>query len=103
MLKGQRGGTDVQTYELALARRRADPFAPLVMTLLGLPLALTFGRRTALAPLSLAVGVGLAFWASTRGCQQLSQYKLLPPTVAAWAPLFIFMAVGAYMLSRTRT
>jgi LPS export ABC transporter permease LptF/LPS export ABC transporter permease LptG len=101
-LKSQRGA-DVRVYEIALARRAADPFAPLVMTMLGLPLALTFGRRTALTALSLAVGVGLAFWGSVSGFQQLSYYKLLPPEVAAWAPLLVFTAVGAYLLSRART
>jgi LPS export ABC transporter permease LptG len=101
-LKLQRGA-DVRGYELGLARRRADPFAPLVMTCLGLPLALAFGRRAVLAALSVAVGVGLAFWGSLNGFQQLSQYKLLPPTMAAWAPLLIFLALGAYLFTRTRT
>ncbi|MFL6209032.1 MAG: LptF/LptG family permease [Pyrinomonadaceae bacterium] len=102
VLKAQKG-VDVQTYALALARRRADPFAPLVMALLGLPLALTFGRRTALAALSLAIGIGLAFWGSVSGCQQLGQYRLLPPDVAAWAPLLVFMTIGAYLLTKART
>ncbi len=94
---------DVQAYEAALARRRVDPLAPLVMTLVGLPLALAFGRRAAIAALSLAVCVGLGFWGSVSGFQQLGQYRLLPPPVAAWAPLIVFAAVGAYLLSRTRT
>jgi lipopolysaccharide export system permease protein len=101
-LKQQRG-PDIRTYELALARRWADPFAPLVMLLLGLPLALSFGRRTALAALSVAVGAGLAFWGCVSGFQQLGQLKLLPPAAAAFAPLLIFAAVGGYMLTRART
>ncbi len=98
-----RNGLEARVYESAMARRRSDPFAPLVMTLLGLPLALAFGRRTALAALGLAVGVGLVFWGSVSGFQQLSLYNLLPPTIAAWTPLLIFTAVGAYLFSRTRT
>ncbi len=102
MLKA-RSGLDARVYEVALARRWSDPFAPFVMSLLGLPLALAFGRRTALAALSLAVGVGVVFWGSVSGFQQLSLYNMLPPPAAAWSPLLIFTAVGAYLLSHTRT
>ena len=101
-LKLQRG-VDVRSFEVALAQRWAAPLAPLVMALLGLPLALAVGRRTALAALSAAVAVGLAFWGSVSGFQQLSQHQLLPPPVAAWGPLLLFSAVGAYLLSRART
>lgn len=101
-LRAKEGG-DLVNYELALARRRSDPAAPLVMAVIGLPLALAFGRRAVLSALSLAVGVGLSFWGSLSGFQQLGQYKMLPPSVAAWAPLFVFTAVGAYLLSRART
>src|SRR5205085_10853487 len=101
-LKLQRG-VDVRSFEVALAERWVPPLAPLVMALLGLPLALAVGRRTALAALSAAVAVGLAFWGSVSGFQQLSQHQLLPPPVAAWGPLLLFSAVGAYLLSRART
>ncbi len=102
LLKEQQG-KDARGYEVALARRWADPWAPLVMSLLAVPLALAFGRRTALIALSLAVAVGLVFWGSVSGFQQLSLYNLLSPIVAAWSPLLVFMALGIYFLSRTRT
>ena len=101
-LKLQRG-VDVRSFEVALAERWVTPLAPLVMALLGLPLALAVGRHTALAALSAAVTVGLAFWGSVSGFQQLSQYQLLPPPVAAWVPLLLFSAVGAYLLSKAKT
>jgi lipopolysaccharide export LptBFGC system permease protein LptF len=37
------------------------------------------------------------------GCQQLGQYRLLPPDIAAWAPLLVFMTIGAYLLAKART
>ena len=101
-LKLQRG-TDVRPFEVSLAQRRAAPLTPLVMALLGLPLALAVGRRTALAALSTGVAIGLAFWGSVSGFQQLSEHQLLPPPVAAWGPLLLFAAVGAYLLSRAKT
>lgn len=98
-----RGSGEARSYEVAVARRWADPFAPLIMTLLGLPLALAFGRRTALTALSMAVGVGLLFWGCVSGFQQLGLSDLLPPVVAAWGPLLVFTAFGTYLMSRTRT
>jgi LPS export ABC transporter permease LptG len=96
-------GVDARPYEIALAQRWAVPLAPVVMALLGLPLALAVGRRTALTALSAAVMTGLAFWGSVSGFQQLGQYQLLPPPVAAWAPLLLFLVVAAYLLARART
>jgi lipopolysaccharide export LptBFGC system permease protein LptF len=88
---------------VALQRKYAEPFGVLVMALIGIPLALAFGRRSAVAALSSAVAVGLAFWGMTSGSQQLGIYGLLPPAVAAWAPVVIFAATGTYLLARART
>ncbi|HEX8473695.1 MAG TPA: LptF/LptG family permease [Pyrinomonadaceae bacterium] len=99
--RGERTG--IAQLMVALERKRADNFSPLVMALVGIPLALAFGRRSAVASLANAVVIGLAFWASTSGFQQLGAYGLLPPTLAAWAPPVIFAAAGIYLLFRART
>lgn len=100
-LKGRGGET--APLMVALQRKYAEPFGALVMTLIGLPLALSFGRRSALASLAAAVAIGLVYWATTGGFQQLGASHLLPPGVAAWAPTVIFLSVGIYLVSRTRT
>ncbi len=97
-----RGG-ETAALVVALQRKYAEPFGALVMALIGIPLALSFGRRSAIAALASAVAIGLVFWATTGGFQQLGDYHLLPPAVAAWAPIIIFMAAGTYLLSRART
>lgn len=99
----RRRGSLVQTLAVALQRKYAEPFSTLVMALLGIPLAFSFGRRSAIAALCSAIAIGLAFWGVTGGFQQLGSYGLLPPAVAAWSPLIIFAALGAYFLSRART
>lgn len=96
-------GVDAAPLMVALQRKYAEPFSALVMTLIGIPLALSFGRRSAIAALSSAIGIGLIFWATIGGFQQLGIYSLLPPTVAAWSPTIIFLAAGTYLLSRSRT
>lgn len=88
---------------VALERKRAEPFAPLVMTLLGVPLALAFGRRSALAALCAAVGVGTLFWGAMGGFQQLGNQGLLPAWVSVWSPLTIFAAAGLYLLFKAKT
>lgn len=100
-IKG-RGG-DSSPLIVALQRKYAEPLSPIVMALIGIPLALSFGRRSAIAALASAIAIGLVYWAITGGFQQLGGSNLLPPGVAAWASTFIFMAAGTYLLSRART
>ncbi len=98
----QRGGS-VTTLSVALQRKYAEPFSVLVMGLIGMPLALAFGRRSAIVALCSAVAVGVGFWGVIGGFQQLGVYGLLPPPVAVWAPMVIFAATGTYLLARTRS
>jgi LPS export ABC transporter permease LptG len=90
-------------FEVALQKKYAGPFGVLVMTLIGVPLALSFGRRSAIIALCLAIVLGLIFWAASGGFQQMGEYGLLPPIVAAWSPIVIFATLGIYLLFRTRT
>jgi LPS export ABC transporter permease LptF/LPS export ABC transporter permease LptG len=99
----RRKGEGVAPLLVALQRKYADPFGVVVMALVGIPLALAFGRQSAVAALSSAVAVGLAFWGMTSGSQQMGAYGFLPPAVAAWAPVVIFGATGTYLLARSRT
>jgi lipopolysaccharide export system permease protein len=73
------------------------------MALIGIPLALSFGRRSAIMALCLAVALGLLYWGAIGIFRQLGEYELLPPVVAAWAPMLIFAAIGIYLLARSRT
>jgi lipopolysaccharide export system permease protein len=96
-------GTDVSALAVALQRKYAAPFAMLIMALVGMPLALSFGRKGTIIALCIAVGVSVAYWAVGGGFQQLGNYGLLRPSVAGWSPLLIFAAAGTYFLSRVRT
>ena len=96
-------GVNVAPLSVALERKRAEPFSPLIMILVGAPLAFAFGRRGTMVALCMAIGSGLAFLGLTSGFQQAGANGLLTPAVAAWAPSLIFLAVGGYLLTRTRT
>jgi lipopolysaccharide export LptBFGC system permease protein LptF len=99
----KRRGVEVSALAVALQRKYAVPFGVLIMALLGMPLALSFGRRGAIIALCAAVGVSIAYWGVGGGFQQLGNHGLLPPAVAGWSPLLIFAAAGVYFLSRLRT
>ena len=96
-------GINISEAAVALQRKYAAPFDVLVMAIVGIPLAISFGRKSAILALCFAVFLGLAFWAVSSGFQQLGDYELLPPIVAAWAPVAIFAIAGVYLLSRVRT
>jgi len=99
----KRRGIDVSALAVALQRKYAEPFSVLVMAFLGIPLALSFGRRGTVVALCSAVAVSVAYWGIGGGFQQLGNHGLLPAAVAGWAPPIIFAAGGTYFLSRIRT
>jgi LPS export ABC transporter permease LptG len=96
-------GVNVAPLSVVLERKRAEPFSPLIMILVGAPLAFVFGRRGTMVALCMAIGSGLAFLGLTSGFQQAGANGILTPSVAAWAPSLLFLAVGGYLLTRTRT
>jgi len=96
-------GMDVSALAVALQRKYAGPFGILIMALIGMPLAVSFGRKGTVIALCAAVVVGIAYWAVGGGFQQLGNHGLLRPSVAGWSPLVIFTAAGTYFLSRVRT
>jgi LPS export ABC transporter permease LptF/LPS export ABC transporter permease LptG len=99
----RRRGVEASGLAVALQRKYASPFGVMIMALLGMPLALSFGRRGAIIALCAAVGVSIAYWGVGGGFQQLGEHGMLPAAVAGWAPLVIFAAAGVYFLSRLRT
>jgi lipopolysaccharide export system permease protein len=96
-------GTDVSALAVALQRKYAGPFGIIIMAIIGMPLAVSFGRKGTVIALCAAVVVGIAYWAVGGGFQQLGNHGLLRPSVAGWSPLLIFAAAGTYFLSRVRT
>jgi lipopolysaccharide export LptBFGC system permease protein LptF len=88
---------------VALYRRGADIATPIILTVIGVPFGVLFGKRSAFWALGAAIVIGLLLWASASGFQQLGNYKLLPAMLAAWGSPLIFAALGLILFSRTRT
>ena len=96
-------GADTAVLAVALQRKYAAPFSVIVMALIGMPLAISLGRKSTVVALCSAVVVSLAFWLVAGGFQQLGEHALLPPGPAVWTPIVIFACGGLYFISRVRT
>jgi LPS export ABC transporter permease LptG len=95
-------GADTSVLAVGLERKYAAPFAVIIMALIGMPLAISLGRKSTVLALCSAVAVSLLFWLLTSGFQQLGEHALLPPQVAVWAPIAIFAGGAFYFISRVR-
>jgi LPS export ABC transporter permease LptG len=96
-------GVNVQPLAVILERRLVEPLLPLVMILVGAPLAFVFGRRGTILSLCVAIGVGLLFLGLMSVTQQVGASGLISTHIAAWSPPVLFSAAGLYLLSRSRT
>jgi LPS export ABC transporter permease LptF/LPS export ABC transporter permease LptG len=96
-------GADTAILGVGLQKKYASPFSILIMALIGMPLAISLGRKSTVIALCSAVFVSLSFWLLSGGFQQLGEHGLLPPAVAAWAPIAIFAGSAFYFISRVRT
>ena len=96
-------GADTASLAVALQHKYAAPFTVLVMALIGMPLAIEFGRKSTVIALCSAVAVSLAFWLISGGFQRLGEHALLPPPAAVWTPIVMFACGGLYFISRVRT
>lgn len=96
------GGTawDLQT---AQAQRLAFPFACLVITLFGMPLAHSNRRGGAPLSIGIALTTTIVFLIFTRITEALGAGGALPATVAAWLPNWVFLFAGCVLFSRVRT
>ena len=96
-------GANVQPLSVALERRLVEPFLPLVMILVGAPLAFVFGRRGTILSLFVAIAVGLLFLGLMNVTQQVGGSGLISTHIAAWSPPVLFTAAGLYLLTRAQT
>jgi LPS export ABC transporter permease LptG/LPS export ABC transporter permease LptF len=96
-------GYDVREDEVALHRKVAFPFVTLVMTLIGVPFAVTTGRRGALYGVGVGIVLALVYWTMIRVFAAFGAGGAMPPALAAWAPNLIFGASAVYLLLTVRT
>jgi LPS export ABC transporter permease LptG len=97
------GGFDVVQQDVALWRKSAFPFVPLIMTLLAVPFAATIGRSGAMGGIGIGIALAISYWTVISIFAALGAGGALPPVLAGWAPNLIFGAGALYLLLTART
>jgi lipopolysaccharide export LptBFGC system permease protein LptF len=95
--------TEKRMYAVALMKRYATPFLPLVIALVAAPFGLSLARRGRVLAVGGAIGMWLLFVGATSLFEQFGQNGVRSVSLAVWAPLAIFAALGIYLLSSLRT
>lgn len=96
-------GFDVVPFTVALHRKVAFPFVALVMTLIGIPFAVTTGRRGALYGIGLGIVLAISYWGLFAVFTAIGSAGMLSPALAAWAPNVLFLSTATYLLLTVRT
>jgi lipopolysaccharide export system permease protein len=84
------------SIKVAIHSRIVQPVLDLTLLFLGLPLVVTRSNRNVFMAIGLCLGVVTIFVLVVIGIARLGSIELIPPVLAAWLPLFIFVpaAVG---------
>jgi LPS export ABC transporter permease LptG/LPS export ABC transporter permease LptF len=96
-------GFDVVPYTVALHRKVSFPFVAIVMTLIGVPFAVTTGRRGALYGIGIGIFLSICYWGLFILFTAIGSAGMLTPVLAAWAPNVLFLTVATYLLLTVRT
>jgi LPS export ABC transporter permease LptG len=98
-----RSGFDVVDLRVALQGKIAFPLTCFIMVIVGLPFALSVGKRGALYGVTIGIAIGLGYWGLLGLFEQMGRYEMLPPLLAAWGPNMLFGAGGLYLFLTSRT
>jgi lipopolysaccharide export system permease protein len=81
---------------VAIHTRIVQPALDITLLFLGLPLVVSRSSRNVFMAIGLCLGVVTIFVVVVIGIEQLGTIELIPPALAAWLPLLIFIpaAVG---------
>lgn len=99
----EQSGFDVVRLRVQLQKKIAYPLITLVMAILAVPFALSAGKRSAIAGVATAIGIGVVYWTLSGLFEAMGNLSQLPPAVAAWSPDIVFGFIGGYLILRMPT
>ena len=99
----QQSGFDVVRLRVQLQKKLAYPLITLVMAIIAIPFALSSGKRSAIAGVATAIGIGVVYWTVSGLFEAMGNLSQLPPAVAAWSPDIVFGFIGGYLILRMPT
>jgi LPS export ABC transporter permease LptG len=99
----QQGGFEVDYLKTELYKKVSFPFVNLIMAVIGVPFALTMGRRGTMYGIGAGILIGIVYWGAFGVFDVLGANGLLAPELAAWGPNILFGAGGFMLLSVVKT
>ncbi|MCP4219021.1 MAG: LPS export ABC transporter permease LptF [bacterium] len=95
--------SDYRKYKSQLYHKYSFPLSSLVMVFIAIPFSFWMGNKGTLYGIGLAVVISMIFWGAFSIFSALGSALLLPPLLAAFAPLFIFSALSVYLFLHVKT
>lgn len=99
----ERSGGTAHDLETSRTQRLAYPFACLIITLFGMPLAHSNKRGGAPLSIGIALATTTVFLIFIRITEALGAGGAIPALLAAWLPNAVFLVAGILLFSRLRT
>lgn len=99
----QLGGFEVDHLRTELHKKISFPVVNLIMAFLGVPFALSVGRKGALYGIAAGVLIGIIYWGAFGLFGVLGVSGMLAPVMAAWGPNVVFATLTGLLLTRVRT
>ena len=94
---------DRRNLSVAVEKKYATLFLPLIISLFTAPFALSLNRKGKAATVGYAIALWLLFTGTSSIFEQFGLNGFLSPMFAIWSPLLIFAMFGVYLLSKVRT
>jgi lipopolysaccharide export system permease protein len=98
----ERGAGNIRKYEVELARRSAEPFTLLILTLIGVSVAGRKVRGGMGIQLALGILIGALFVFLSRFASTISAGAELPVYLGMWMPNIIFFAAAMYFAANAQ-
>lgn len=92
------GGSALGAMQIQLADKFAWPFASVIAMILGLPLALRFGKRGMLVAFATGIVAFVIYYLALSACAALGRNHAINPYLAAWLPNIVMGTTGLVLL-----
>jgi len=93
-------GADVR---VEIHSRLVQPFLDITLLMLGLPIVLQKENRNIFVAIGLCLLVVLCFYGVVLACKAMGNSYMISPTMAAFAPLILFVPIATWMSSRIQS
>lgn len=99
----RQAGFDTARLSVEWQKKFSFPLIAVIIVFLGAPFAFLVGTRGAIGGISVAIGIGIIYWAMAALLEAMGSVGQLPPLLAGWAPDAIFAFLGVYFFLRIPT